>query len=183
MECEPESAQRDVNQLLIDLTPLVQKIVRGHVRRQLRQWPEFLTEEIEQNILVGLWPRIEKYDPSRGPIEPFAAKVIGNLLRDELRNLRKARPGFILLPEEIATHDDDLEQSQIAERIQDRPGDYLPPFLLRIYHALQTHQTPAAAAQSLGMKPKTFHDLTGQLKTRLKNLFHSRSTPPLRNAA
>lgn len=178
---QTESApDNDANDTIISF----RQTVRTLVEERLAKWPRHLLDDVESAVLVGLWRRLPKYDPSRGvPLEAFIRLVCRRLITSEMRKLRCERPQMILLPDEVATHDDEIEDEQLAGMIQSRPEDYLSPGLLTVYRALQEHGTPAAAMKALKMKPRTFYTQSRRLKLRLKDLFLSQSDRPLRIAS
>jgi len=45
-------------------------------------------EDLKQTAFMGLWEAVLGYDPSRGPFEPYAHRVIRNDIRNFLRWLR-----------------------------------------------------------------------------------------------
>lgn len=170
----------DANQSLLALKPLISTMAA----RRLSGWPDHVREDIEQSILVSLWQRVlPKYDPAQGPLERFARTAIRNLITDELRRLAASKPPLVILEDELSVEDDDPEDARLADAIRERPERFLPPSLVRIYNASQSHPTPGAAATSLGMEPTSYYRMSQKLKEHLRKLFRSQSAVRLRNAA
>ncbi|MBC7819088.1 MAG: hypothetical protein IAG10_19535 [Planctomycetaceae bacterium] len=171
-----ESAQ------LLRLEPLLQKIIA----KRLAAWPEYIHDDVAGVARVRLWKALPSYDATRGELGAFARVVIVNAIKDELDRIRSERRRLTLLDDDHPHHDADAESAALANAFRENPSAYLPPCLVRVLTALQSHDSPGAAARSLNMRPESFYTLSSRLKRRIKTIFdsdRSRFSTPARKAA
>lgn len=120
---DPTVARR--NALAVAYLPLVDRVARGMARRMPAN-VEF--EDLAAAGAIGLLAAIERYDPARGPFNPYAAAYIRGGILDQLREMdwaaRGARSKGAAVPEMLATPWD-VQGVDVADHRAEPPGERL----------------------------------------------------------
>lgn len=172
----------DFNKALVTCEPLLRRIVSKYVTHR----PAQIADEITQSARIKLWMALAAFDAAKGSLGAYARTVITNAVKDELRRLRSERHPLTLLEADHPHRDADPESIALANAIRQTPSDYLPPCLVKILIALQSHPSPGAAAVAISMKRATFYVMTHRLKRRIQAIFAAgrlRPHHPIRKAA
>jgi DNA-directed RNA polymerase specialized sigma24 family protein len=136
-------------------------------------------EDVEQDLLLALLPRLKHHDPAQSPLGAFF-RLLLNREADRLLRRRlaaKRRAGRTAPVDAVDPPRDTRTGTEPgrAEEDRDRESDVaaavagLPPELAALVEALRTDPTVAGAARALGRRRTTVHDQISRVRARLKD--------------
>lgn len=152
------ATQIDIPTTLEQLDPLLTRRVRYLLRGRRADQIDDATQEVR----LVLWRGLAKYDPVRGPVEPFAQRVIDNAARDQLRKLRSRRADCPLFDGE------DLEAPAAGpEPTTDELAAGLSRSEAHLLGLLAETPDRGALAQRLGVPPARVYERVSRLRRAL----------------
>lgn len=186
--------------------PEFDRFARGHVRCRVAKLvrtlglPESDREDLEQEVLVFVYTRLQQFDPSRGTIEAFTNKIVTSKIRNlidrrhalmrEITHAVFSLDDFVQLSEREYCTRNEMTDAQVGIQNRGELGSYtreqldlkvdmdrviekLPANLAQLCNALK-HGNPTDAARELGINRR---EVTRQIH-RLRGIFEQYWSEP-----
>ncbi len=148
--------------------PLISEIIAS----RFTDLPSYAKDDAAQTARIKLWAKLPAYDPRRGEVGAYARSIIESAILDELRQADRQRRSIEhLRSTDCPTEDADPDDLAVAAAIERNPDHFLPRYLQKVLRAIQSHDSPGEAAAAIGMKPKSFYELSSRVKSELRKHF------------
>src|SRR5690554_4892920 len=113
MERHAGFAPPPVETILAAAEPIILRVCG----RRLRGWLSAHRDDVQQECRLRLWRSAPSYDPSKGSIDPWAARIIRNTIIDQVRTIMSEDQAFPLSDDDLPHDDQPDEDEEQAARL------------------------------------------------------------------